>query len=127
LLFLQCEQGITMKIIIALAAISVIVLALPRVLSAAPDPVDEKAVVPPVKYQSPFRDYRALGDVKPVAWKDANDEVGRIGGWRTYAKEVSEPPSPPAAGSATSVPTPTVKQSSPVKAEPGHAGHGQPK
>ncbi|MBL8525752.1 MAG: hypothetical protein JNN20_18880 [Betaproteobacteria bacterium] len=57
---------------------------------AAPDPTDARAAVPIVQYRSPFHDYRPLGDNKPLAWKAANDEVQRIGGWRAYAKEASE-------------------------------------
>lgn len=59
--------------------------------TAAPsDPADGKASVPPVEYQSPFAEYRPLGDDKNTAWKDANDTVGKIGGWRAYAREAAE-------------------------------------
>ena len=59
--------------------------------AAAPsDPADGKASVPPVQYQSPFADYRPLGEDKNTAWKDANDTVGKIGGWRAYAREAAE-------------------------------------
>ena len=58
--------------------------------AAPPDPADGKASVPPVQYQSPFADYRPLGEDKNAAWKDANDTVGKIGGWRAYAREAAE-------------------------------------
>ena len=113
-----------MKSVIVLAACAAVALGCAEALSATPDPANDKAVVPPVRYQSPFRDYRPLGEDQPIAWKAANDEVGRIGGWRAYAKEARELPSaetpaaviPPAATpSAASVP----------KRAPDHDGHGK--
>ena len=41
-------------------------------------------------YISPFSDYRPLGEDKNTAWKDANDTVGKIGGWRAYAREAAQ-------------------------------------
>jgi hypothetical protein len=58
--------------------------------SAGDNPADATAVVPPINYRSSFADYRALGDDKAQPWRDANDTVGRIGGWRAYAKEAAE-------------------------------------
>lgn len=58
---------------------------------ARPDSGDAGAVVPPVAYRSAFAGYRAIVDEKVGAWRDANDEVGRIGGWRVYAKQAREP------------------------------------
>lgn len=68
--------------------------------AAAPsDPSDPGAAVAPLSYRSPFAGYRPLGGAK-VGWKEANDEVGRIGGWRTYAREAraSEPAASTAPG-----------------------------
>ncbi len=58
--------------------------------AAAGDPADASAPVPSTHYQSPFTDYRVLGDDKHVGWRDANDTVGKIGGWRAYAREASD-------------------------------------
>ncbi len=60
-------------------------------------------LAPSIQYQSPFNDYRPLGEDKRIPWKAANDEVGKIGGWRVYAREASVnnaakesmPPQPP--------------------------------
>lgn len=41
----------------------------------------------PAPYQSAFEAYQAYGDDKLLPWKEANDTVGRIGGWRAYARE----------------------------------------
>jgi hypothetical protein len=42
-------------------------------------------------YKSSFNLYRPYSNEKTANWKSANDEVGRIGGWRTYLKEAQEP------------------------------------
>ena len=56
-----------------------------------PDPLDPKAQVPSVRYESTFAQFRRIGDDKPVAWREANDAVARIGGWRVYAREAQQP------------------------------------
>ncbi len=59
-------------------------------------PTDAKAQVPPVGYRSPFAGYRPHADAKATGWKEANDEVARIGGWRAYAREAYEASQAPA-------------------------------
>lgn len=61
------------------------------------DPLDAQARVPAVSYASPLASYRRLGDDKPVPWKEANDRVTRIGGWRTYLREAQQPEAPASA------------------------------
>lgn len=56
-----------------------------------PDPLDAQARVPPATYQSPLAGYRRLGEDTRVPWKEANETVNRIGGWRTYAREAQQP------------------------------------
>lgn len=58
--------------------------------AARPDPADANTANPPTIYQSPFADYRPLGEDKNTPWKDANDTVGKIGGWRAYAREAAD-------------------------------------
>ena len=58
------------------------------------NPLSPAASVPAVTYQSPFADYRPMVDQKIGNWKDANDNVNRVGGWRTYLKEAQEPDAP---------------------------------
>ena len=58
--------------------------------AAGNDPADSTAAVSPINYRSSFADYRVLGDDKTQPWREANDTVGRIGGWRAYAKEAAE-------------------------------------
>ena len=118
---------------IARAASVTIALSLSGASTAAPDPTDEKNTVPPVLYQSPFRDYRPLGEDKLIPWKAANDEVGRIGGWRTYAKEAQDaaasvnPAAPATPAKAPPSPAKPPVMEAPAKPKPGHEGHGQHK
>jgi len=98
-----------------------------------PDPLNAQASVPPLVHESAFTQYRRLTDVPVGSWRDANDTVARIGGWRVYAREAAGSASP-AASPAASVPAnsasaPGMKPAEPVKAMPmpgvknPHGGH----
>jgi hypothetical protein len=89
--------------------------------SAPPDPLDAKAAVPTVVYPSAFKAYRRLDDARPVPWKQANDTVERIGGWRAYAREASQPDAPASAPAATT-PAP-ARASEPAAPASGRSGH----
>jgi hypothetical protein len=69
-----------------------------RPASTAPaDPLNPQARVPPAVYVSPLAGYRRLGEDKAVPWREANETVNRIGGWRAYAREAQQPePTAPA-------------------------------
>lgn len=56
-------------------------------LAQTPDPQDARAAVPPLKYESPLAIYRAYADQDVAPWRESNDTVGRIGGWKAYARE----------------------------------------
>ena len=87
---------------------------------ARPDPADPRVSVPPVIYVSPFKQYQPLGDEAVTSWKDANDLVEKIGGWRVYTKEAQEPTSATEqAGRPSGQPAP---QTNPP-AQGGHSGH----
>ena len=47
---------------------------------ARPDPADPHAKVPETFYRSAFDGYQPLELQKQAPWREANDEVGRIGG-----------------------------------------------
>lgn len=49
---------------------------------------------PLVQYRSAFSDYVPYSEQKIDSWRQANDTVGEIGGWRTYAKEARQPDPP---------------------------------
>lgn len=55
------------------------------------DPLDAKAEVPQFIYRSSLATYRRLGEDESVPWREANGRVGRIGGWRAYAREANAP------------------------------------
>lgn len=77
------------------------------------DSADPEAQVPAATYRSPFADYRAFGDEPVGNWRAANDEVGRIGGWRAYAREAQAPGATPPASAAV-----------PSKSPPGRNANG---
>ena len=106
----------------------------PALKAARPDPLDPKVSVPALSYESSFSQYRRLGDEKPVAWRDANDTVARIGGWRVYAREAQQPDPAPAAKPGDAAPAtkpvdaaPAAKPNDLAKPMPaGHGGHKMP-
>lgn len=64
-------------------------------------------------YRSALEGYRPFAEEQPVPWKQANDTVGRIGGWRAYAKEAhGEPAAAPNAPASA----PAAPASSPASA-----------
>jgi hypothetical protein len=73
--------------------------------------------VPAASYASPLAGYRRLGDDKRVSWKDANETVNRIGGWRVYTREAQQPDAAGSAPAAGAVPAPAAG------AAPAHGGH----
>lgn len=83
------------------------------------DPLNAKADVPVATHRSALGGYRPAGDVKVGLWKDANETVARIGGWRAYAREARQPDSAsgtsPGGGSANP----------PAKPDAAHGQHGK--
>jgi len=69
-----------------------------------PDPLDPQAQVPKGVYTSSFAAYRRLGEDKPLSWREANDTVTRIGGWRVYTREAQQVE--PVAAPASAAPQP---------------------
>lgn len=63
-----------------------------------------------LQYQSVLQGYRSHADPPLQAWREANDRVGRVGGWRAYAREAA------AEGTGQDIPS----------AAGGHAGHQHP-
>ncbi|HEX6018573.1 MAG TPA: hypothetical protein VFZ28_10770 [Burkholderiaceae bacterium] len=63
----------------------------PQAAATRPDPLNPAASAPLASYESVFKDYRHVGDVQRIPWKQANETVGRIGGWRAYAREAQVP------------------------------------
>ena len=90
-----------------------------------PDPLDPRANVPALVYQSAFSRYRPTSDDKPIPWPEANETTARIGGWRAYAREAqrleSVAPAAPVAPAPVSTPAPKA-----LPMPQGHGGHKMP-
>lgn len=82
-----------------------------------PDPLDPQARVPAVTYQSPLANYRRLGEDTRVPWREANETVNRIGGWRAYAREAQQPEAKGGASGESVAPAPAPSVT------PAHGGH----
>ncbi len=55
--------------------------------SAAPAETEQPGLPTQLHYSSPIGAYQRHADQPVGAWRAANDQVGRIGGWKAYAKE----------------------------------------
>ena len=72
--------------------------------AARPDPLNAQAAVPALVHTSSFAGYRRHAEAEPIGWREANDNVARIGGWRAYAREAAAAsPAPASAASASTV------------------------
>jgi hypothetical protein len=67
----------------------------------------------PGEYRSVFEGYQPYGESKMVPWKEANDTVGQIGGWRAYAKEAAEGQGHRGHAPAAGAPKPAASQAKP--------------
>jgi hypothetical protein len=71
-----------------------------------PDPLEAKAATAPLVYRSALTAYKkSASEPPPLAWRQANETVERIGGWRAYAREAqaaqaTQTPQPAASGPA---------------------------
>jgi hypothetical protein len=67
-------------------------------IAGAPLVAQAQASAPAAKagaYPSAFDGYRRFDEQKLQPWREANDTVGRIGGWRAYARESAGEEMPP--------------------------------
>lgn len=96
-----------------------------------PDPADPGAATAALEHRSALSAYRRVGgeDPPPMAWRDANDTVARIGGWRAYAREAqgaAAPASAPAVAAPARVPSARpAGDAAPPAGHAGHKGHGR--
>lgn len=79
----------------SMAALTASAQSVPQAAGAA-NPAPQPQAVP---YRSTFESYQPFSDQKIIPWRQANETVGKVGGWRAYAKEVHE-----AAGSGDKAP-----------------------
>lgn len=83
-------------------------------LTQAQQPAIAERIAPSefkVTYRSPIGSYHGFSDPVLASWKESNDLVGRIGGWRAYARE--------------SRGGPNIKPSTESGNDDPHAGHGE--
>lgn len=71
-------------------------LALASALLAAPASAQPDKASAASTYRSAFESYKRFGDEPLLPWPQANDTVGRIGGWKAYAREAQGAASSPA-------------------------------
>ena len=74
----------------SLAMLARLVVAPLVLLSLAISPVYGQPVSP-LEFRSAFEGYKPYTEEKTIDWTRANDNVGKIGGWREYAREASQP------------------------------------
>lgn len=97
----------------------------PAASAAPPDPSDPAAIVAPTAFASPLAAYRPWAPPATKSWREVNDTVARIGGWRVYLREAQQPDpapatsSPPSRTNAAPMPAPA-----PGGAHGHHGGHG---
>jgi hypothetical protein len=87
-----------------------------------------------LSFKSTLDQYKPYTDEKTADWKAANEQVGKIGGWRTYLKEANESDKPEPAKSKTEPPKPSPQggvpapnlspNANPERPANPHAGHG---
>ena len=119
--------GAIQRVLLAVLSTTALAQAQPASKPVKPDPLDPRATVPGLTYESSLSQYRRFGDEKPMSWREANDTVARIGGWRVYAREAQQRDAAPAAKPATD--GPSAKPADAPEAMPpgrGHDGHKTP-
>lgn len=82
------------------------------------DPLDPSAAVAPLVYRSTLAGYQRHAEQTVGSWREANDTVNRIGGWRAYAREARQPDAPAPNNAPAKPATPA-----PASAPAGHGGH----
>jgi hypothetical protein len=96
----------TLPVCISLAHAQTLPAAAPSA-SSPPAAAMTKGAPPP--YRSALEGYKPYTDEKTVDWKQANDNTGKIGGWREYAKEAQQADTPDAGDK----PAPSAKPAQP--------------
>ena len=123
-------RGLTAALTASLSAATLVASAQSAPPSARPDPLDARASVPLVIYRSSLPIGRVTDSTPTIPWREANDNVARIGGWRSYAREAQASP-PPSAAATPASPASTAAgrappADQPMPRTPGHSGHKMP-
>lgn len=113
----RCLQvGVFFSLLLCAIALLLNTPAWPQAVSKVQDAKSSVKFVPPVlSYSSVFKNYHGYREEAVASWREANDTVGRIGGWRYYLEEASQ--------SESSVPTAPLPISLSEESDT-HSGHG---
>ncbi len=87
-------------------------------------PTNSASAASPFQFHSVFTHYHMFTEQPVLPWQKANDDVGKIGGWRFYATEASQPD----AADTSTVPKSNPQMKLPVKPPidaGSHSGHGR--
>ncbi len=71
---------------------------------AQPVPASVCAASAPDRYASAFDGYRGYQEQPVLSWREANDTVRSVGGWRAYAREAAGSATVPEGGTAAATP-----------------------
>ena len=108
-----------------LFAAALCLIALPRALAQSATPAPAAPAV--LEHRSAFEGYRPFAAEEVQPWRQSNDTVRDIGGWRVYAREISGANAPAAAlpksGPAPAAPGP--KPAGPPQPVGAHGGHAK--
>lgn len=75
---------------LALSAFLVLPLWVSIAAAQMPAPATALPQAAPIAFRSAFEGYQPYTDEKIAPWKESNDNVGRIGGWREYARQAAQ-------------------------------------
>ena len=80
------------RLLLAGLMVSFLSLRVPTIRAEEPPAHPNKTTITiPVSYFSSFSSYRGYKDQPVLSWPAANDQAGKIGGWRFYAREGQQP------------------------------------
>lgn len=88
------------------------------------DPLDPLAPVPVLRHESRLKPSLSAAEETRVSWREANDTVTRIGGWRVYLREAQLPEAP--AGSTTPAAAPAPSAPAAAAPQPAAAPNAKP-
>ena len=88
-------------------------IAVAQTPAAAPPEPGRPALPSRLEYVSPLGGYQPYADQPVQPWREANERVARIGGWRAYAREAS-----------TAAPAPETAVPATTTTEPHSGRHG---
>ncbi|MBI5655463.1 MAG: hypothetical protein HZC44_00995 [Geobacter sp.] len=86
-------------------------------------PITTASEEAPFQYQSAFTHYYSFNEQPVLPWRETNDTVGKIGGWRSYVREASQPYTNDKSIDLKSLPQVKPYAEPSVTNEP-HTGHG---